>query len=383
MRDNIDKKGDRFIFPFNGKINLSPLPLLAILLLNGAVSFLYAILTADDPTIPWALLTVNFLFYTGIAQAGITFSAIMRITKAEWGRPFSRMGEIMTLSSAPVSVILFAAIYAGGIDHIFYWASEDSTQPFFWINILAMAAFYIASYLYFTTGGLKERGAEVSYDIGKRLNILAALVLASYIILNTSLAWYFGMTIIPHWESSTFPPYYWVGNIFAGTAFLFLFSILFPCLKGSGAMSESIRPMGKLLLGYTLLWIYMFWAQFIVIWYGDIPRLTEPLLRPMRGNYRLIFSIMIITAFILPFLFLMQRRVRASSGAIATVAVMICTGLWLNRYLMLIPLFSDGSRSAALTWTGLSLTTAGLAATLLAIIFPFLMTNPFGGRKIY
>ena len=362
----IDKKGDRFIFPLNGKINLSPF--LVVLLLNGVVSFLHAIWTADDPTIPWTLLTINFLFYTGIAQAAITFSAIMRITKAEWGTPFSRMGEMITLSSAPVSLLLFIAIYAGGVNHLFYWTSEASTRPFFWINILAMGGFYIASYLYFTAGRLKEEGGEVSCDIEKRLNILAALLLTSYLILQTSLAWYFGMTIIPDWESSTFPPYYWVGNIFAGTAFLFLLSLLFPGLKGSGAMSESIRPMGKLLLGYTLLWIYMFWAQFIVIWYGDIPRLTEPLLRPMRGNYRLIFSIMIITAFILPFLFLMQRRVRASSGAIATVAVMICTGIWLNRYLMLIPLFSDGSRPAALTWTGLSLIGAGLAATFLPIM---------------
>lgn len=342
--------------------------LLIILVLNGVVSFLYAIWTADDPTIPWVLLTINFLFYTGLTQAAITFSAIMRITKTEWGRPFSKMGEMITLSSAPLSLLLFVAIYAGGSRHLFHWAAKGPTRPFFWINILAMAGFYGTSYLYFRTGRLSEQGGGVSGSLSKRLNILAALVLAFYIILQTSIAWYFGMTIIPDWESSTFPPYYWVGNIFAGTAFLFILALLFPRLQGKGDMRQSVQPMGKLLLGYTLLWIYMFWAQFIVIWYGDIPRLTEPLLRPMRGNYRMIFSMMIITAFILPFLSLMQRRVRASSGAIATVAVMICTGIWLNRYLMLIPLFSDGRRSAALTWTGLSLITAGLAATLLAII---------------
>ena len=95
---------------------------LIILLLNGIISFVYTIQTTTNTINLWALLAVNFVFFLGITQTGIVFSAIMRISKSGWGRHFSRFGEILTLSFIPVAVITFIIIYIGGVDHLFYWA---------------------------------------------------------------------------------------------------------------------------------------------------------------------------------------------------------------------------------------------------------------------
>lgn len=368
--------------------------ILIILSLNGVISFSYALLTTDDTTILWAMFTVNFLFYTGITQACIIFSTIMRITKAGWGNSFSRVGERITLSSFPLTVITFVILYVVGIDHIFYWLSNDlsnnlghselgggllmlfNKRVFFWRNILSMLAFYGASYLYFRSGFLKEREIMPSLNMNRRLNILASLVIISYIITNTTIAWDFGMNIILHWESTILPPYFWVGNIFSGIAFLIIVSIFCQDVKGKEVMDgETLRQMGKFLLGNTLLWIYMFWAQYIVLWYGDIPRLAEPLFRQMGGAYSFTFYLMIAASFLFPFILLIQRWVRSSGKALPIVVVLICIGIWVNRYLMIIPHFSDGGRPVFLPWTGVSLTLAGLALTLISVITFFRLTK--------
>ena len=102
--------------------------ILAILVANGIISFGYAVMRSDDPTALWAALAVNFTFYLGITQAGIVFSAIMRIAKSEWGKYFSRLGEILTLSFIPVAFITFLVLYLGGTEHLFYWARLESPE---------------------------------------------------------------------------------------------------------------------------------------------------------------------------------------------------------------------------------------------------------------
>lgn len=347
--------------------------LLIILFLNGIISFVNDVKATPEPTKLWAFLAVNFVFFLNVSQTGIAFSAIMRIVKSEWGRYYSRLGEILTLSFIPMAVTIFYVLYSEGIDYLFYLAPL-SKGSFLWRHIITMAIFYIVSYIYFRTGRIEEKGVRVTYNIKRRLNLLASMVIASFVITNTNTSWDFGMTIIPNWESSVFPPYFWVGSIYAGTAFLLIAAIMFIRPKPENSLNkEHLSPIGKLLLGYAMLWIYMLWSQYIVIWYEDLPDLTEPLFRQMGGNYRLTFFIMIVSAFALPFIALIQRGIRHSSRAMFIVASIVCIGIWTNRYLMILPVFSDGSIPIVPTWTGISLIVAGPAASLLSIIFFFIL----------
>ncbi|MBI5048770.1 MAG: hypothetical protein HZB54_07480 [Deltaproteobacteria bacterium] len=358
------------------------LGILIILILNGVISFAYTLMNGAEATTLWAMLAVNFVFYLGMTQTGIIFSAIMRIAKSEWGRYFSKFGVILTLSFIPVAFITFLIIYIGGTENLFYWASPSPLHGhdaghvspwlgkglFLWRTVITMAVFYIMSYIYFRTSRIEENGERVSYDIEKRLNLMAGFVMVFYIIANTNVAWDFGMMIIPHWESTIFPAYFWVGNVFGGTAFLFLMARLFLSGGGKGIGKEHLDSMGKVLLGFTLLWIYMFWSQHIVIWYSDLPNLTGPLFKQMRGNYTGIFSIMILALFILPFFMLIFRRIKLSLSGLSITACIICIGTWTTRYLMILPVFKNGGEPVLTTWTGVSLTLAGLAATLLSVL---------------
>lgn len=353
-----------------------------VILLNGMISFVYNVQSTQETTNLWAMLAVNFVFFVGITQAGVVFSAIMRLARSEWGRYFSRIGEIMTLSFIPIAAVIFIVLYVGGANHLFYWATHEkfhgSISPwvgkglFFWRNLIANALFYITSYLYFSSGRMEKKQAHHGEGIKKRLNILAAAVCFFYVIANTLIAWDFGMMIIPHWESSVFAPYFWSGNLLAGFAFLYLISLFFiPREPGKRMAKGLLDSMGKVLIGFVLLWVYLFWSQYIVLWYGDLPHLTGPVYRQMQGRYASLFTIMMAAIFIVPFCALIFRRIKLSVNGLAAVAVIICIGAWINKYLMILPIFSEGGAPVIATWTGISLIFGWLAAALLSLIIFF------------
>ena len=372
--------------------------ILLALLANGIISFAYTVSTTPETTNLWAMLATTFVFYLGITQTGIIFSAFMRIAKSEWGKLFSRIGEILTLSFIPVAFATFIIIYLGGTEHLFYWAKpaldaahggHEATGAahhispwltkdlFLWRTIISMALFYFFSYLYFSNARVEEKG-HPGINLESRLNVLAGIVMFFYVMTNTNTAWDFGMMIIQHWESTIFPPYYWVGNVFAGVSFLFIF--------GAWALKKYVRInlrnekerldyMGLMLMGFTLLWVYMLWSQHIVLWYGDIPALTVPVVKTMTGNYSWAFFIMLFALFIIPFIALLYRKVKLSLTALTAVAYIICVGVWINRYLMVMPVFSDGSAYTFFSWTGIALILGGLSAMLVSF-FAFLKLFP-------
>ncbi len=365
--------------------------ILIILLIHGIGSFAYAALYAPDPAAAWGMFSMGFIFFLGVTQAGVGFSAIMKLTKSGWGRYFSRLGEILTLSFIPVVAVMFVVIYLGGMEHLFYWAAPHAegaahgghhVSPwlakglFFWRFVISMTLFYLASYVYFYKGRKEEREFKTYGTSTKMSNIAPAFVCFFYVIANSNLAWDFGMTAIRHWESSIFAPYFWTANLLAGSAFLFLISLIFiRRAPGEEYDKNTLDSMGKVFLGFVLLVIYMFWSQHIVMWYVAVPERTGPVFNQMQGANASAFTLMILAIFIVPFLALLYRRFKLSVNALAVVAIIISLGVLVNRYLMIIPIYSHGDVSAETIWAGVALVAAGVSAVLLSVkcfllIFP-------------
>jgi hypothetical protein len=176
------------------------------------------------------------------------------------------------------------------------------------------------------------------------------------------------MTIIKHWESSIFAPYYWCANLLVGTAFLFLTSLYFiPRTPGEELDKNLLDSIGKVMLGFVLLVTYMFWSQHIVIWYGNLPARTGPLFKQMSEAYGPAFTLMILMIFVVPFFALLFRRLKLSVRSLSVIAVVICFGILINRYLMIIPVYSDGDLSASVIWAGIALVIGGVSAALLSV----------------
>jgi len=357
--------------------------ILIILLVHGAAAFAYAVATAPDHSAAWAMFSMSFIFCLGLTQTGVAFSAIMRITKSKWGMSFGRLGEILTLSFIPVVAIMFVVIYLGGMEDLFYWAAPHAEGAathghhispwlgkglFFWRFVITTSLFYLASYIYFSMGRREEMERKLMGTSKKMSNIAPAFVCFFYVIANSNLAWDFGMTAIRHWESSIFAPYFWSGNLLMGSAFLFLISLIFITRGETEKYDKNILDsVGKLLLGFVLLVIYMFWSQHIVTWYGGLPARTGPLFKQMHGAYGTPFVLMILAILVVPFLALLFRRLKLQLNGLVVVSLVIIFGILINRYLMIVPIYSDGDFSASVAWAGIALIAAVVSAALLSV----------------
>ncbi len=356
--------------------------MLVAIFLIGVASLVFALSSADSRP-DFALFTVSFLFLLGISQVGVVFTAILRIAKSDWGKPWYRLAELSTLAFFPFAIAGFLLIIYFARNDLFYWlqaSPEDHISPWLNINWLvirglgALLLFYGLAAIY---ARKSLRVDMASGDIASRINHddveiqlyqLSPIVVIGFVVCNTFIAWDFVMMLIPHWHSSVFPIHYWFGNLFAGTAAMIAIVVVMRRVDGGAHFGPyQIKSLGKLVAGFTLLWLYFFWAQFFVIWFGNLPHESEPLWRQMEGHYAPYFWTMMTASFFLPVLASIFAAVKRSLFGMCVVAFAINLGIWINKYLMIMPVLSPDHRPFD-SWVDIALALGLLAGFLASVV---------------
>ena len=341
----------------------------------AAVSFVLLLLEGGDGEFPWGFALVTWMFVLGLSQAGIAFTAVMRLCKAEFARVFYRLGEVMTLAFLPFAFIGFGLIFACGREELFYWLHEAGhgrsvlwlNEDFLlWRNLVALSAFYGLSVLYFLWGLLPDAGEERAesgnpvcracwrwlaswrsgvdmFALQRRLYFSSFFILLFYVVSNSFIAWDFGMMLIEHYHSSVFPMYFIQGINLAGSAAILLMSAVLWRSEGLAEWFDSgrLKQMGILITSFCLLWLYMFWAQFFVSWFGNLPHEFGPVWKQMYGHYQPFFWVMVSCMFFIPLLFGLLAWIKRSWPAMLVLSGLIVVGFWINRYLIVMPVFED------------------------------------------
>lgn len=311
----------------------------------------------------WGQYTVAFLFFAGVSQFGIVFVSILRLCNARWSLPFYRTAETLTLAGAPLTLLGFLIIYLFGRQHLFYWLAPDADHHsawlneslLFWRNLIALLWFYALAWRAITLA--RRQGEQAAR---KPLYSLAVWLCAAFIVANTFIAWDFGMMRYPHWHSTVYPIHFFMNSVFGGTAAVLL---LTRWLQGRPETAQ-VRNIGQLFIGFALLWLYFFWAQFVVTWYGNLPQETGPLKMQMEGAYAPLFWAMFVGIFVLPFLGLLSADAKRSPFAIAVLSVLILIAVFLHRYITVMPTLTPVPLFNSSTWLGL-FGFAGLFVSLL------------------
>ena len=306
----------------------------------------------------FAVLIVSFLFIMGVTQVGVVFSALTRLSGGDWARPYNRIAELSTMAFAPFAIVGLLLIFFFAKDDLFYWltpAPEEHLSAWLssgWLlarNLFGLLLFYgvCAVYVWKSLQPDLEQMANTDHSkVQRQLYFLSPLVLIAFVICNTFLAWDFAMTLIPHWHSTIFPIHYWFGNVYAGTAAMFII----PAVLSRTSAAEShfgthqIRSLSKVISGFMLLWLYFLWGQFFVMWFGNLPRETDALFRQMYGHYAPFYWTMIAGCFFIPFASLIFAIVNRSLTGMCILAIGINLGIWINKYLMIVPVYSPDDR---------------------------------------
>jgi Ni/Fe-hydrogenase subunit HybB-like protein len=183
----------------------------------------------------------------------------------------------------------------------------------------------------------------------------------------TIFAWDFVMSLDPAWSSTLFGGYYFVGNLYLGLAAVTALTVFTSRRHGldHSVDSKVFHNLGKLLFCFALLWTYLFWSQYLVIWYGNLPRETRFLLvRTAQEPWSTLALAVLLANFLIPFVILLFRAARKSRQALLAVSAAIVAGMWLERFLLVAPSLSPGQR-LFLGWQELAITAGFFALFLL------------------
>jgi len=181
----------------------------------------------------------------------------------------------------------------------------------------------------------KQSEIDHSPEAQKRFHMVAILIPFVYVGYGTMVAWDFEMTLEAGWHSASYAAYHFQSN-FHG--FLAYFTLMLFVLDKSGRLKDGFAAkvynyMAQFMLGMTIMWVYFYYTQYQVFWYGRLPGDMDRYIRMIEGGYFFLGVIFFLFKFIIPFITLIFTRARHSTPVIVAVAMFIFVGTWLERYI--------------------------------------------------
>jgi hypothetical protein len=306
-----------------------------VLLAAGIITFAVALATGQAQR-AWQAYLLNFLFWTGIAQCGVIFSAAYRVSRGQWSDTLRRMGESLWFF-LPVSIALFVLMMLFGAKSVYSWARAPAAGKEVWLNV-SFVTLRDAMVL------LVLLGLSWGYIYYSRR--WAPLLLIAFGVGYSLLGFDLLMSVDPRWFNTLFGWYFFVGAFYAMLALLAVSGFVFRRAWGleHHLTANQTHDLGKLLFGFCLLTGGFFWSQWLVFWYGDLPEEIRPILHRFYEMPWAPFAwTMIYGGFAAPLVILLSKPLKRDAKKLAAVAVWILAMMWLERYVWIVPSVWQGA----------------------------------------
>lgn len=320
--------------------------------------------TGMNRPIYWGVYITNFVFFIGLAHSGTFISAILRLAGAEFRRPLARSAEAITLFSLPfgaISIIIDMGRPERLVNTIFYGRYQS---PILW-DITAVSLYLFSSVIFLYLALLPdialcrdrlkdvpawqqrmykilalgwEGHPEQFHRLEKVLDGMAIFLTMLVVTVHTVVSWLFGMTTQPGWHTALIGPFFLLGAIFSGTAgVVIVLAILRRVYKLQEVLTiDLFNSLRKLLIVFTLAWFYMMVAEHLTMSYGGHPEEIRVLLQRFTGEFSLMFWVMAVLVFFLPLLIFIFKA-KNSIAWMVVASLMIDVGMWLERYIVIVP----------------------------------------------
>ncbi len=326
-----------------------------VLIALGAIAFMIALLRGDAAT-AWEAYLVNLLFFLGVAQGAVVASASFYLTQAKWGgsTPY-RLGEAF----APflwVGFFLFFGLYFGRAA-IFPWVKHPIAQKAAWLNIpflFARDGIGLGVMAVVSSAFVRISRAEQSraWTIATReiempphsIRVVAPLLAVLYAVVYTLIAFDLIMSLAPVWRSTLFGWYFFAGCFWSGLTAMALIAVLLRKRLGENNLFTNptvMHDLGKMVFAFSIFWVYLLFAQYIVIWYGDLPVETFFIVQRVHHMPWSPLSVAcVVLIWAIPFCALMSVRAKQTVWVLGPVAALGLIGMWLERYVLVVPSLS-------------------------------------------
>ena len=348
---------------------------LGMIVLGGAVAFLQQLhyglgVTGLNQNVSWGFYITDMVFFIGLSYGGAVTSAILRLTNAPWRAPMVRMAEAMALVTLLIGS-LFPIIDLGRPDRMLNLVIHGQVgSPVVW-DVVAVNTYMAATIIFlflplipdlafcrdhmgpgagrlrnllYSRLSLGWRGTDGERNVLERnMTLVAVMIIPLAVSVHSVLAWLFGMTVRPGWNSTMYAPYFVVGALYSGVACVILVIAGF---RKAYHLEEYLtdrhfKYLANMLLALGMGYAYMMFAEILTEGYkmegfGEGQGSGALLQEMMLGRYAPLFWGFALGGLALPLALVAMPRTRTVNW-IALASGLVVLAMWLKRFLIVVP----------------------------------------------
>ena len=352
---------EKFIIP--KRYNTISIALMVI----GILAIIGLYVTAGSSSDPhkqarfWASLLQNSVYFLLTVNAVMFFICATTLGWGGFQWAFARVSEAVSACVPVIGVIcgaILLSIAFGGNHGIYHWSSAEHVEHdatlqfksgflnksfFSVVTVLTIVLWSFLGWKMRQRSRMLDENPVRSKEEGKQYiwtnTVWAALFLVVFALtVMSTVPWLWLMSIDAHWYSTMYSWYNFASTFVAGLSLLSLFVIF---LKNNGYLEhtnkEHLHDLGKFIFAFSIFWTYLWFSQYMLIWYANIPEETVYFKARSQGVYSGIFWLMFIINFIAPILIFMSRDSKRNYSTMAFMSVLLLFGHWLDYFQMVFP----------------------------------------------
>ncbi|MCW4469436.1 quinol:cytochrome C oxidoreductase [Flavobacterium sp. MFBS3-15] len=301
---------------------------------------------------PWSAVYVAALFCMLISLGALAFYAIQNAASAGWSPVLFRVMEAISAYLVPGAIIVYVLLVLGALDmhHIFIWMDEKVVahdhliqaksgylnKTFFLIRAALFMGGWILYRQYARKNSLAQDESNDNSYYKKNFKASAGF-LVFFIVTESIMSWDWIMSVDPHWYSTLFGWYVFASFFVSGITTIAMITLY---LKSKGYLeyvnTSHIHDLAKFMFGISVFWTYLWFSQFMLIWYADIPE-EVTYFKTRIEDYNLPFFGMVAMNFVFPVLILINTDFKRLSWIVVTAGTVILAGHYIDFFNMIMP----------------------------------------------
>lgn len=301
---------------------------------------------------PWAAFYVSCIFFMLVSLGVLAFYAIQQVAQAGWSPVLFRVMQGITAFLPVGSIIFFVFLLLCGLhlNHLFIWLDPEVVAndkiisnksgylnfPF-WIFRAALFLLGWNVYNYFSRKNCLAQDESSDNSFYKKNFNISALFLVFFIVTESVMSWDWIMSIDPHWSSTLFGWYVLASFLVSGITTICLVTLY---LKSKGYLeyvnSSHIHDLAKFMFGFSVFWTYLWFSQFMLIWYANIPEEITYFVTRIE-LYNLPFFGAVVMNFLFPVLILINSDYKRIPWILVMAGTVILLGHYVDFFNMIMP----------------------------------------------